>query len=309
MRREADEVFSVELLPGSAEVDFPAFTAGAHVDLHLPNGLLRSYSLCNSQSDSQRYVIGVLNDRASRGGSRFVHEQLRVGSTIEISRPRNNFQLYEKAGHSVLVAGGIGITPIYSMLQRLHALRRPTTLFYCGRAPSASAFHNEIMDLVDSNINVHWHFDNMEGTPPDLQRLLAGHGRDDHYYCCGPTPMLDAFDAACETLGFPYRHVERFSAALTSTSFQGFAYTVELRRSARTIAVPAGKSLLDTLLEAGVEPDYGCKEGVCGACECRVLGGVVDHRDELLSTAQKAANKTMLICVSGCKSEKLVLDL
>jgi ferredoxin-NADP reductase len=201
MRYEADGIVSVEFRPATPTVDFPAFEAGSHIDLHLPNGLVRSYSLCNPSSDRQRYVVGVLNDRKSRGGSRYVHQQLRVGMTLPISAPRNNFKLQEGADRSVLVAGGIGVTPIWCMLQRLVAIGKPVELLYCARTRKEAAFCDAIEALAhEKSVQLTWHFDDEKGAPPDLAALLAGKGATSHYYCCGPTPMLDAFEKTCERL-------------------------------------------------------------------------------------------------------------
>lgn len=311
MRHEASGIISVELRPTTPASAFPVAAAGAHVDLHLGNGLVRSYSLINP-GDTHRYVVAVLNDRRSRGGSRFVHEQLRVGQVITLGGPRNHFRLDEDARHSVLLAGGIGITPIYAMLQRLAALGREAHLVYCARSRSEAAFLAEIEAIAsasDTRLSLRCHFDGEQGGPPDLERLLAGHPPDAHFYCCGPGPMLDAYERACERLGQHNVHLERFAATTTAPpATPASGYTVELRRSGRTVQVPPGISLLDALIEAGLNPDHSCREGVCGACETRVISGDVDHRDQLLSKQERAANKSMMICVSSCRSGCLVLD-
>jgi ferredoxin-NADP reductase len=310
MRYEADGIVSVEFRPASPEVDFPAFEAGSHIDLHLPNGLVRSYSLCNPSTDRQRYVVGVLNDRKSRGGSRYVHQQLRVGMTLAISQPRNNFKLEEGAGHSVLVAGGIGVTPIWCMLQRLAAIGKPAELIYCARSRKESAFGEAIAALAtEKGIALTWHFDEEKGGPPDLAALLGGKGADSHYYCCGPTPMLDNFEKTCEQLGLANAHIERFAAVHVEAPSATQSYVVECARSGKTVEVPPGKSILDSLIDAGLNPDHSCKEGVCGACETKVLDGEVDHHDGILTKLERASNKTMMICVSGCKRGPLVLDI
>ena len=312
MRYEADGIVSVELRPASPEVDFPAFEAGSHIDLHLPNGLVRSYSLCNPATDRQRYVVGVLNDRKSRGGSRYVHQQLRVGMTLPISAPRNNFALHEDAPRSVLVSGGIGVTPIWCMLQRLAALGRPVALVYCARNRKESAFREAIEQLAaDKGIALTWHFDDEQGAPPDLNALLAGKGADSHYYCCGPTPMLDSFERACAQLGYPHAHIERFAAVHVEAPAATQTFVVECARSGKTVEVPPGKSILDSLLDSGLTPDHSCKEGVCGACETQVLefDGELDHRDGILTKFERESGKTMMICVSLCKGKKLVLDV
>lgn len=310
MRHEADGIVSVELRPATPGVAFPRHTAGAHIDLHLPNGMVRSYSLFNPQEDEQRYVVGVLNDRKSRGGSRFVHEHLRVGSVIQISPPRNHFTLTEEAERSVLVSGGIGITPIFAMLQRLSTLGKPVKLLYCARTRTEAAFLPVISAMVGPNVEVAWHFDDEKGTPPNLVELLAPEGAGAHFYCCGPGPMLDAFEKALQTLEFPHCHIERFAAPVVAANPDGEKdCVVELAQSGKTVTVPAGKSILDSLIEAGFDCNYSCKEGVCGSCETKVLAGEVDHRDGILTKDEQAAMNTMMICVSRCKSGKLVLDL
>ncbi|MFJ4154052.1 PDR/VanB family oxidoreductase [Pseudomonas sp. NPDC089752] len=306
LRHEAEGIISVELRPWGDTV-FTPFEAGSHIDLHLPNGLVRSYSLLNAPSDQGRYVVGILRDRASRGGSRFVHEQLRVGTQLQISPPRNNFALDTRASHSVLVAGGIGITPIYCMFRQLLALGRSAELIYCARSRAEAALLEEIGGL---GAKVVYHFNDEKGGLPDLASYLAGRPADTHFYCCGPTPMLDAFEQSCERLGYPHAHIERFTAAEVAPSEDALgSYSVELSKSGKTVSVEPGLNLLDVLLEAGCDIEYSCREGVCGSCETRVLEGDVDHRDGVLSKAERAANKSMMVCVSGCKSRRLVLDL
>lgn len=308
LRFEAQDTISVELRPvGGGE--WPAFTAGSHIDLHLPNGLLRSYSLSNDSRERHRYVVGVLRDRASRGGSRCVHEALRVGMPISISEPRNHFALDEGARHSVLVAGGVGITPMLCMARQLQSQGSSFEMLYFARDRQSAAFLAELQAL---GMPLQLHFDAEAGGPPDLRALLAQRAPDAglHHYACGPTPMLDAFEKLCTELGHAHAHVERFSPVEVQASSDARShYTVELKRSGRFIEVTPDKSLLDTLLAAGVNIDHSCCEGVCGSCETRVLGGIPDHRDSVLSAKEKASNKLMMLCVSGCKSEALVLDI
>ena len=308
LRYEAKDTISVELRPQEG-TQFPAFTPGSHIDLHLPNGLVRSYSLSNSSEESNRYVVGVLRDRASRGGSRSVHEDLKVGKPIVISEPRNHFALDESAGHTVLVAGGIGITPLLSMARRLKAAGKSFEMMYFARERACAAFVDELQAL---GMPLRLHFDNEAGGPPDLRALLAERAPDatTHYYSCGPTPLLDAFEKYCAELGLANSHVERFTPVEVAASSDAVQqYTVELRRSGKILEVTPEKSLLDTVLAAGVDVDHSCCEGVCGSCETRVLEGTPDHRDSVLSPKEKASNKVMMLCVSGCKSPKLVLDL
>lgn len=312
LRHEAAGIASVELRPLAPATAFAqAVEAGAHIDLHLAEGLSRSYSLTNP-GESHRYVVAVALEKASRGGSRFVHEQLRVGRQITIGGPRNHFALDEAAPHSVLVAGGIGITPIYAMLQRLAALGRPAHLIYCAGSRQSAAFVAEIESLATASqgrLTVDWHFKDERGTRADLPHLLAGHPAGTHFYCCGPLPLLDAYEQACEQLGLAHVHLERFAAApLAAPQTPQDGYAVELRKSGKTVHVAPGIALLDALIDAGMNPEYSCREGVCGACEVKVISGDVDHRDLILSKQEQAANRSMMVCVSGCKSGSLVLD-
>lgn len=307
LRHEAEGIVSVELFPANGGT-FAPFTAGSHIDLHLPNGVVRSYSLMSSPNDQNRYVVGVLNDRNSRGGSRWVHDHLRVAAPLSVSLPRNNFPLNVEATHSVLVAGGIGITPLYCMLRQLLELGKSVELIYCARSRKEAAL---LEALADEDLQVTYHFDEEQGGPPDLIALLADRPGDAHFYCCGPAPMLTGFEHACEALDYANVHIERFSAIeqVAGTAAADEGYQVVLSKSALTLEVPAGKPLLDVLLDAGVDVEYSCCEGICGACETRVLDGEVAHRDSVLSNGVRDSNKVMMICVSGCKGRRLVLDL
>lgn len=308
LRFEAEGILGLELRP-AAGTTFPAFTAGAHIDLHLPNGLVRSYSLLNAQGETGRYVLGILRDAASRGGSTWLHDQARVGMPLSISAPRNNFPLQEDAGYSVLVAGGIGVTPLLGMARRLTELGKPFEVLYFARSRRHAAFLPELQSL---GMPLTCHFDDEQGGPPDLHSLLGRPtpSADTHYYACGPSVMLDRFVQVCETLGHAHAHIERFSAVKIEAAPDARAgYLVELKRSGQVIPITPDKSLLHTLIDAGVSVDFSCEEGVCGTCETRVLEGIPDHRDSVLSSAEHASNKTMMVCVSGCKTERLVLDL
>lgn len=308
LRHEADDIISVELRP-VAGTTFPSFEAGSHIDLHLPNGMVRSYSLCNDSRETHRYVVGVLKDRASRGGSRCVHEQLRVGMRLAISAPRNHFALHEDASHSVLVAGGIGVTPLLCMARRLQALGRSFELLYCARSRKSAAFVAEIEAL---GVPVTWHFDDERGGPPDLKALLGRRAASasEHYYACGPAVMLDHFEKTCASLGHANAHIERFAAVEVAASADAQqAYTVELRRSGKTFEVTPDKTLHQCLIDLRANVPFSCEEGICGSCETRVLEGEPDHRDSVLTAAEQATNRSMMVCVSGCKSARLVLDL
>ncbi|MDD1530437.1 oxidoreductase [Bradyrhizobium sp. WBOS7] len=303
---EAESINSYELVP-PAGGDLGPFTAGSHIDLHLKNGMIRSYSLVNDQSERHRYVIAVNRDAAGRGGSSFVHDSFRAGDTVTVSMPRNNFALREDAESSLLIAGGIGITPLLSMIRRLQALRRPWKLSYAARTRRAAAFLDEL-GTIDPAAQLHVHFDDEHGGRPlDLAAIVGNAPVGTHLYCCGPVPMLEAFEKATAGRPAEHVHVEYFQAKQAPAVDGGFE--VRLARSNRTIAVEPGKTILNAVLDAGVMANYSCSEGVCGTCETRVIEGIPDHRDLFLSPEEQAANKTIMICCSGSKSGTLVLDL
>lgn len=308
LRHEAQDIISVELHPMPGE-SLPAFEPGAHIDLHLPGGLVRSYSLVNDSRERHRYLLGVLKDKASRGGSRCVHEQLRVGMVLTISAPRNHFPLHEDASHSVLIAGGIGITPILSMARRLQALGRSFEVMYLARSRASAAFSADLTTLA---CPVHWHFDDEAGGPPDLRALLAARAPQGHvhHYACGPAVMLNVFEQSCAELGHANAHIERFAAVEVQAAADARnRFTVELRKSGKTFEVTPDTTLHKKLMALNANVPFSCEEGICGSCETRVLEGTPDHRDMVLSSAEHAANQVMMVCVSGCKSERLVLDL
>lgn len=304
---EAESINSYELV-ASAGGDLVPFTAGSHIDLHLSNGMIRSYSLVNDQSERNRYVIAINKDAASRGGSTFIHETLRAGDVVSISEPRNNFVLQENAAHSVLIAGGIGITPLLSMIRRLGALGRSFELYYAARTRAAAAFLDELnMRRCATPAKLHLHFDQeLSGRVLDLHAIVRKAPADAHLYCCGPFAMLEAFEAATADRPAERVHVEYFKAKEKSAE-DGFE--VKLARSNRTIMVEPGKTILNALLDAGIAVNYACTEGVCGTCETRVIEGMPDHRDLFLGKEEQATNTTMMICCSGSKSSTLVLDI
>lgn len=309
MRYEADGVCSVELAPAGAGGPLAPFTAGAHIDLHLPGGLVRSYSLLNGQDDASRYVVGVHLHPASRGGSRHVHAALRPGDVVTIAGPRNHFALVEDAAHTVFIAGGIGITPLLSMMRRLNALGRPWELHYAARTRAQAGFVDEVQALAaggTGRVTIA-----LDGEPGgvmlDLAAIVAGAPTQAHLYCCGPTGMLQAFEAA--TAGVPPQrvHTEYFAPRQQADTAGGF--DVQCARSAKAFRVAPGQTVLQALLAQGVQVPYSCEQGICGSCEVAVLQGTPDHRDEILTPQEKAAGKTMMVCCSGAQTDLLVLDI
>lgn len=284
----------------------PAVAPGSHVDLHLGNGITRSYSLVRAGEQLDSYVVGVKLDPKSRGGSRYVHEQLRVGTTLQVSAPRNHFPLLESAAHTVLIAGGIGITPIWCMAQRLQATGASWELWYSARSREDMAFVQELSALGDK---VHLHFDDEAGSVLNLAAITGAAAEGAHFYCCGPGPMLDAYEAAAAAAARPSEcvHLERFAAQQAAAVDGGFV--ISLARTGSEFTVPQGSSILQVLLANGISVDSSCQEGICGCCEVNVLEGEVDHRDAVLTDKEKAANKSMMVCCSGAKSSRLVLDI
>ena len=300
---EAPNILSYELRSIEGK-ELPPFTAGAHIDLTLPNGLVRSYSLVNPQSERHRYVIAVQKDRASRGGSKWIHQNLRAGEILAVNGPRNNFALNEAAERSIFIAGGIGITPMLSMVERLNAIGREWELVYCSRTRNSTPF----VELLEKNPQVRFNFDQERGGKMlDIAAVVETAPANAHLYCCGPIPMLDAFEQATKDLARERVHVEYFTAKEPPATEGGF--TVVLAKSGRELMVPSGKTILGALSDAGVDIPHSCTEGVCGTCETKVLEGIPDHRDRILTETERASNKKMMICCSGSKSEKLVLDL
>ena len=283
----------------------PGATPGAHVDVHLPNGITRSYSLLQAGRAPARYLVGVKLDPHSRGGSRYMHEQLRVGALLELSAPRNHFPLVEEALHTVLIAGGIGITPVWCMAQRLQALGAPWELWYACRKRDELAF---LPELARFGERVRVHVDEEAGGVLDLGAVVARAPAGTHFYCCGPAPMLAAYETAAAALPPANVHLERFGAA-QPVATEGGGFVVRLARSGVELAVPEGSTLLEVLADNGVAIDSSCQAGICGCCEVGVLEGEVDHRDEVLTASQRASNTSMMACCSRAKGARLVIDL
>lgn len=307
---EAEAINSYALEPLEGE-HLPPFTAGSHLDLHVQEGLIRSYSLLNDPREADRYVIGVHNDPNSRGGSRYVHDVLRPGATLTVGRPRNSFPLHEDAPRSVLIAGGIGITPLLCMAERLRALGRPWELHYAARTRARTAFKDRLQRLAADTPGGgglrFYHDGEPDGTALDISALLRGVACDAHLYCCGPLPMLEAFEDAAAGRPTGHAHVEYFAAREQAATDGG--YDLVLARSGRRLRVVPGQTMLAALLDAGTSVAFACAEGICGTCETAVLAGVPDHRDMFLTKDERAANRTVMPCCSGARTPELVLDL
>ncbi|GGU78249.1 iron-sulfur protein [Streptomyces filipinensis] len=276
----------------------PAWEPGAHLDLVLPSGLVRQYSLCGDPADTSSYTVAARLVTDGRGGSREVHEQLSEGMELQVRGPRNRFPLVEAPAY-VFVAGGIGITPILPMLRALPD-GTEWRLLYAGRTRASMPFLEEVRGLAGNRLTV---AAGDEDGRPDLDALLADLPERTAVYCCGPQGLTAAVEERLPegaTL-----HLERFAPradAVGTTAFE-----VELRRSGRTLTVPAGSTVLAAVRRELPDTAYSCEQGFCGTCQQRVLEGEIDHRDELLTAEERAGS--MLICVSRCRSDRLVLDM
>lgn len=302
----AETIRQVELVSADG-TPLPPFTAGAHINLKLPGDLSRSYSLTNGPETRDRYVIGVNRDAASRGGSAYVVEQLQVGDLLLVDPPHNTFHLMEDAEQSAFFAGGIGITPILAMVRQLEALGRLWKLHYAARNRASAAFLPEL-EALEANEpgRVHLHFDDEAGRVMPLLKIASTIPKAAHLYCCGPGKMIEVFRASAGWRPEGNVHIEHFAGTKSKPTM---AFDVELKRRGKTFHVPLGETILDVLLKNDVYVSHSCKEGVCGSCETRVLEGIPEHMDNVLSARERASNELIMVCCSGCSSGKLVLDI
>ena len=298
----------LELESASGEV-LPEWPPGAHLDIRLPSGRTRQYSLCGAREDRSTYVVVVLREPHGRGGSEEIYRELGVGTEFISSTPRDHFRLVD-ASEYVLIAGGIGITPIKAMVDELRARGARWRLHYGGRSREHMAFVDELVDLGGDNVSI---------VPQDVDGLLdvraiiGNLSPEAAIYCCGPAPLLDAVLTACAEAGASERlHFERFVPPTDGAEFVtdgDTAFEVELRSSGVTLQVPADKTLLEVVQSVLPDVPFSCTEGYCGSCESVVLDGEPDHRGSLMTPEEHDEEGTMLICVGRSKSHRLVLDL
>jgi ferredoxin-NADP reductase len=287
-----------------AETELPDWTPGSHIDLVLPNGEVRQYSLL-PPSSAQQWRVAVLREKNGRGGSRYVHDDLQPGDELVARGPRNNFPVVASPRY-VFLAGGIGITPLLSMIEHVDAAGSDWTLVYCGRSRATMALTDVVERYGAGRVTLH-HDD--EAGLFDLAAHLAEPVTGTVVYACGPRPFLDAVSGATAHWPAGALHVEHFSSVEQADTEPTRAFEVELRSSGRTVAVPAGVSILEAVREAGVQVLSSCAEGTCGTCETVVLDGEVDHRDSVLSREEQESSETMMICVSRARCPRLALEL
>ncbi|MEU6432073.1 PDR/VanB family oxidoreductase [Microbispora sp. NPDC046973] len=292
----------------------PAWTPGAHVDLLLGPGLVRQYSLCGDPGDSSVFEVAVLREPGGRGGSAYVHDRLAEGDTIRVRGPRNRFGLAESPRY-LFVAGGIGITPILPMIEEAARRGCDWRLVYGGRTRASMAFADRLVRRHPGRVEL---CPQDETGLLDLDALFGVPRADTLVYCCGPEPLLAAAQERCASWPKGALRVERFVPTArsgagttegTAEGAAGGAFEVELALTGTTLTVPEGRSILEVVEEAGVSVLSSCREGTCGTCETAVLGGVPDHRDDLLTEEEREAGDVMFICVSRARSPRLVLEL
>ena len=299
-------------LTDPAGAELPRYTPGAHVDVTVPGGIVRQYSLCGDPADRSSYLIAVKLETASRGGSRALHADVRPGAALEVGAPRNLFALDEGAPEHLLFGAGIGITPLLNMAYALSASGARYTLHYFARGAADAAFA-ELLLSPRFGANVRFHY----GVAPEAMDAVldaclaaASTGAEAHVYTCGPAPFMDKVVARA-SVNRPSEsiHLEHFKADPVAQSGEDHAFELELAASGHVLAVPAGVSIVEVLARAGIAVDTSCKEGICGTCVVPVLEGEPDHRDHCLSKKEKAANDQICACVSRSRSARLVLDL
>ena len=298
----AEGVIALELCPQDG-AEAPAWEPGAHVDLHLPDGAIRQYSLCGDPDDRGSLRVAILREAEGRGGSRHLHDETAVGDVLPVGGPRNNFPL-EHSPRFAFIAGGIGVIPIVPMIAAARARGADWSLLYGGRSRRSMAF----LDRLEADPRVRIMPEDEMGLL-DLASVLAEVDPQTAIYCCGPEPLLHAVEAACAHWHEDALHVERFKARDDLPSGPGTAFTVVLDKSGIELEIAPGQTILQAVSEAGVPVPSSCEEGTCGTCETVVLEGEPEHRDSVLTPADRARNDCMMICCSRCRGERLVLDL
>ncbi len=305
---EADGISSFELVAADG-APLPAFEAGAHIDVHLRDGLLRQYSLCNPPQERHRYLIAVLRDPSSRGGSTAMHDEIEAGHLITISAPKNHFAL-EPAARSLLFAGGIGVTPILAMAEALAGAGADFEMHYSARTPERAAFLQRIA-AAPYAARVHVHYDSGDAAQKlDCAAVLGAPRAHTHIYVCGPGGYIDHVLGAANALGWPPAQVHReYFNAVPVDEAGDTAFDVKLASSGQVYTIPVGRTVVEVLAEHGIDIPVSCEQGVCGTCLTRVTGGVPDHRDVYLTDEERAANDQFTPCCSRSKSAVLSLDL
>ena len=283
----------------------PIFSAGAHIAIQVPGGLLRKYSLCNDPAERDRYQVAVKREANGRGGSSNLIDKVKTGDTLMVTPPVNDFGLPQRAQDFLFIAGGIGITPIMAMIREVRAQNKRFRLFYCTRSPETTAFRDELSALeFKDSVTIYY-----DGGDParalDLKPILAERKNREHMYCCGPRPLMEAVRAMTDHWSSAAVHFEAFSEAETHKPTDK-PFKVRLARSGDVIDVPTTKTILEALREHGLDVPSSCETGTCGTCRTKMLVGQADHRDLVLAEHERADN--IMICVSRAKSDEITID-
>lgn len=306
---EAEDICVYELVAADG-LELPPFSAGAHIDVRMTDTLVRQYSLCNASSQAHSYRIAVQRNAGGRGGSIFMHDGVHIGDTFLISQPKNHFPLEPGPGKSILFAGGIGITPILCMADRLSSIGADFEMHYCARTSDRAAFLDHIASSQYASA-VHLHFDNESAEQKlDIAAALDSYSSDDHVYVCGPTGFMNAVLEEARKIGWPASqlHYESFGTD-TPPKVDGIEFEVQLASSGRIVPIPKDKSVAKSLEEIGICIPTSCEQGVCGTCLTRVVSGIPEHLDSYLTSDERSANDVFLPCCSRSKTPLLVLDL
>jgi len=300
----ADGIHLLEFRDAAGK-QLPEFSAGAHIAVRVPNGLLRKYSLCNDPAERDRYQIAVKRESNGRGGSRSLIDSVKAGDELVVTAPVNDFGLPPRAQDFLFIAGGIGVTPMMAMIHETLAQGKRFRLFYCSRSPEATAFREELSaPRFKDMITIHYD----EGDPSrslDLRPILAERRNREHLYCCGPRPLMEAVRAMTDHWSPTAVHFEAFSEAETHKAGDK-PFRVKLARSAKVLDVPTDKTILEVLRQHGLDAPSSCETGTCGTCRTKLLAGEADHRDLVL--AEHERNDTIMICVSRARSELIIID-
>ncbi len=308
--RVSDEALGIKVyeLVDPDGASLPAFTAGAHLDVVLGDHLVRQYSLCGDAGDASRYRIAVLREPESRGGSQAMHESIAAGGTITVSEPRNNFPLAAEAARHILLAGGIGVTPMIAMARSLASAGADFTLHYCTKSPEHTAFRDELAPLIESGRVICHHDGGDPSKGLDIAALLKNHEAGTHLYYCGPTGFMHAAEAASAAWPKDCVHFEYFINEVLEEAGDGDrGFEVEIASSGKRLRVPADKSIVQILWDNGIDIETSCESGLCGTCITRYKSGDVDHRDMVLDDDEKG--EFLTVCCSRSKGKLLVLDL
>ena len=300
----ADGIYLLEFCDPAGK-QLPEFSAGAHVAVHVPNGLLRKYSLCNNPADRDRYQIAVKRESEGRGGSCSLIDDVKAGDVLSVTTPVNDFGLPPRAQDFLFIAGGIGVTPIMAMIHQVMTEGKRFRLFYCSRSPEATAFRDEL-SAPQFKDKVIIHYDQGDASRSlDLRPILAERKNREHLYCCGPRPLMEAVRAMTDHWSPTAVHFEAFSEAETHKP-DDRPFKVKLARSGKVLEVSTDKTILEVLRDHGLDVPSSCETGTCGTCRTKLLAGTADHRDLVL--AENERKNTIMICVSRTRGDEITID-